>query len=258
VRDDFGGVHRRHNGIRMSSLEQIQISLGGIAKGIADGDLAVPLYQRSYAWRTENINELFQDVGTAIADKEPEYFLGSIILIRGDAGRREVVDGQQRLATTMVLIAAVRDYFIQKGDKDRADDIEREFLGTRDLKTQEWTPKLRLNELDHDFFQKRVLSPPQSVDRAIAPTRDSHRRLDAAAKGAAEHIEALVKTRSNPADHLVDWVIYLIRHGSPPDHRCRQEPGDFQGGDEPVKGMEPDRPVLRGRRHLPRPARVRS
>jgi hypothetical protein len=196
----------------MSNLQQIQIDLGGIGKGIADGDLAVPLYQRSYAWRVENANELFQDVGTAIAEKEPEYFLGSIILIRGADARREVVDGQQRLATTMILIAAIRDYFLTKGDKNRADDLERDYLGTRDLKTQEWTPKLRLNELDHDYFTKRILSRPDSTDRAVEATRDSHRRLDAGARAAAEHIGALAKTRSNPTEHLVDWVIYFKTH----------------------------------------------
>ena len=37
------------------------------------------------------------------------YFLGTVVLTHGNAGRLEVADGQQRLATTSILIAAIRD-----------------------------------------------------------------------------------------------------------------------------------------------------
>ena len=65
----------------------------------------IPLYQRAYAWTIEESEELFQDLKRAMegykgsVDDLPPYFLGSIVLIKGDEPDAEIVDGQQRLAT---------------------------------------------------------------------------------------------------------------------------------------------------------------
>src|SRR5437667_10772583 len=74
----------------------------------------IPLYQRAYAWTTEESEELFQDLIRAMdgyeesIDDAPPYFLGSIVLIKGDAPDAQVVDGQQRLTTLTMLLAALR------------------------------------------------------------------------------------------------------------------------------------------------------
>src|SRR5207302_10088390 len=65
----------------------------------------IPVYQRAYAWTIEESEELFQDLIRAKGDAEEAiddispYFLGSIVLIKGDEPDAQVVDGQQRLAT---------------------------------------------------------------------------------------------------------------------------------------------------------------
>ena len=78
----------------------------------------IPLYQRAYAWTTEESEELLQDLMRAMdgyegsIDDLPPYFLGSIVLIKGDEPLAEVIDGQQRLTT---LIKYVRnDFGLQK------------------------------------------------------------------------------------------------------------------------------------------------
>jgi Protein of unknown function DUF262 len=182
----------------MSPLEEIHINLGGIAKGISDGNLAVPVYQRSYAWEEQHIRQLFQDLATAITENEPEYFLGTIVLIRGTDPSLEVVDGQQRLATSMILLAAIRDYFFSTGDTNRASDIEREFLVTRDLRSQERVPKLRLNDVDHDFFHKAVLTAPNDPVRKMDASKESHKRIKCAAELAEKHVGHLVALHNNP------------------------------------------------------------
>src|SRR5579859_3208126 len=74
----------------------------------------IPLYQRAYAWTTEESEELLQDLFTAINSSEgtvddlPPYFLGSIVLIKGDEPDAQVVDGQQRLTTLIMLLATLR------------------------------------------------------------------------------------------------------------------------------------------------------
>lgn len=193
----------------MSGLERIDIKLEGIGHVVSDNSLSVPRYQRSYAWEDRQVSELFQDIATAIGEKEKEYFLGSIVVMNEPPNRPEVVDGQQRLATTSILLCAIRDYFYKNGDRARADDIENKYLVKRDLRTQERVPRLQLNEADHDFYQKRVLSRPDDKAREIAPQKNSHRRLARALFLAEKHIESVVSLSNKPGDRLIDWVEYV-------------------------------------------------
>src|SRR2546428_1191342 len=74
----------------------------------------IPVYQRAYAWTTEESEELIQDLISAMEGKEVSldelspYFLGSIVLIKGDEPNAQVIDGQQRLTTLTMLLAALR------------------------------------------------------------------------------------------------------------------------------------------------------
>src|SRR5215210_7314580 len=161
-------------GMNVSGLSEMDIELDGIGHILSDNRLEVPRYQRSYAWTDKHVKDLFTDLADALQNDEPEYFLGSIVAIGTDTDRIEVVDGQQRLATVTILLAAIRDYFFKNGESERASDIEREYLARRDLRTQEVIPNLRLNELDNDFFAKRIVSRPDDPGRSIPPgTRES-------------------------------------------------------------------------------------
>jgi uncharacterized protein with ParB-like and HNH nuclease domain len=130
----------------MSSRAGIEIDREGIGHAISDNTLAVPIYQRSYMWEEEQVRQLFEDLAGAMASDNADYFLGSIVVAKNPQGIPEVVDGQQRLATVTILIAAIRDYFAQHGDDQAANEFERQYLLSRDMRTREILPKLRLNE----------------------------------------------------------------------------------------------------------------
>lgn len=76
---------------------------------------SIPKYQRPYSWTTEQAELLFDDLlqtskqSNSSIDSMSPYFLGSIVLIKGDGPEAEVVDGQQRLTTLTVLLAMLRD-----------------------------------------------------------------------------------------------------------------------------------------------------
>ena len=80
----------------------------------SDYDFCIPLYQRPYAWSVKEAGELLADLldnmgpdGTSVDETDP-YFLGSIVLVKGDAPRADVVDGQQRLTTLTILFSTLR------------------------------------------------------------------------------------------------------------------------------------------------------
>src|SRR4030095_13080281 len=70
----------------------------------------VPKYQREYSWRRWQLEQLLNDIENNTAG----YFMGSIICVNdaqalgpGDEIIFEVIDGQQRLTTLSLLLAAI-------------------------------------------------------------------------------------------------------------------------------------------------------
>jgi len=74
---------------------------------------SIPEYQRSYVWESDNINDLLDDLWFAFENRsDSEYFLGSLVLKKTaekNFDEYEVLDGQQRLTTLLVLMAVLRD-----------------------------------------------------------------------------------------------------------------------------------------------------
>ena len=69
---------------------------------------AIPRYQREYTWSRAQWDALFED----LLDNELHYFLGSIICINQSQDALtvqslELVDGQQRMTTLSLLLAAI-------------------------------------------------------------------------------------------------------------------------------------------------------
>lgn len=75
-----------------------------------DATYTIPIYQRNYAWRVEQIEQLISDICDAKADEQDGYFLGNLIVTkRGTKGLDyEVIDGQQRLTTLYLILTALR------------------------------------------------------------------------------------------------------------------------------------------------------
>ena len=86
-----------------------QLGLGSILKR---NQLRVPPNQRNYKWDEREVKQLFQDLARAM--DTGDYFLGTIVTIPREGGILELVDGQQRLATIAILLAAIRDYIQDK------------------------------------------------------------------------------------------------------------------------------------------------
>ena len=192
----------------MGTLSAIAIELEGIGRILLNQNLSVPVYQRSYAWEDEHVTDLFNDINNAMRDAANEYFIGSIVTTKNQAARAEVADGQQRLATVTILLAAIRDYFYETNDKERAQSITSDVLHKKELKTLTLIPKLQLNDADNDFFVNRILLPPDDPKRSVNPTKPSHIRIDRAATLIRKQIGSLATGR-DATERLTDLVQYL-------------------------------------------------
>jgi len=125
----------------------------------------------------------------------------------------EVVDGQQRLATTTMLFAVIRDMFSGLDEPHLVRGIETEFLFGFDIKTEENAPKLQLNTRDHEFYSNRVLANPSDAKRKEKPSKtpSAGNKIQAAAAVLRAHLEAATKsyTQSSKKAYLKEWLDFL-------------------------------------------------
>ncbi|KFF02042.1 DUF262 domain-containing protein [Chryseobacterium luteum] len=80
--------------------------------GNKDALYQIPRYQRPYSWGEEQLSKLWDDLREA-QQFEPNYFLGSIITAKPEetSNYLDIVDGQQRLTTLLILLCVCRDLY---------------------------------------------------------------------------------------------------------------------------------------------------
>lgn len=85
-------------------MREITAQSKRIEEFIGNNEFYIPIYQRSYSWKTENVEMLLNDINI----NDEGYFIGNILL--EDNIKEEklyVVDGQQRLTTIYIIILAI-------------------------------------------------------------------------------------------------------------------------------------------------------
>ncbi|GAA9661857.1 hypothetical protein VEHV062_12520 [Helicobacter pylori] len=76
----------------------------------------IPIYQRPYQWTEENCEKLLDDLFSSYEYyKESDYFCGSLVLVKSDPNSKtatyDIVDGQQRLSTFILLAKVLADLY---------------------------------------------------------------------------------------------------------------------------------------------------
>lgn len=171
-------------------------------------DFLIPDYQRPYAWGEDECSTLWDDLfafafpndASDQFNRNDEYFLGPIVTFLNDDGKLEVIDGQQRLTTIMLLLRAFYDKFshmkdqqsrkmyddiqsciwktdeFDQPDKDQlkidsevaSDDDKDEFL--KILKTGETNPSMQSRYAKNfKFFQVKITKLTDEWPTYIAP-----------------------------------------------------------------------------------------
>ena len=107
-------------------------------------DFLIPDYQRPYAWEEKECQTLwddffmfaFPDEGRGAFNRNDEYFLGPIVTFRNNQNKLEIIDGQQRLTSIMLLLRAF--YAKYEKMKDENSQIARKNIEKCIWKTDEF------------------------------------------------------------------------------------------------------------------------
>jgi uncharacterized protein with ParB-like and HNH nuclease domain len=121
----------------------------------------IPPFQRAYAWGRPEIERYFSDISRIIEseldDKQHdklEHFFGTVVIKEEKAGfanKSVVVDGQQRLTTTLLFLIALRD---SETDQFKKDFINQNYLTNNASSFQD---KIKLKQVTKDWDSYRAL-----------------------------------------------------------------------------------------------------
>lgn len=169
----------------MSKQINIETSDKTIQQCLSECLYEIPTYQRPYAWEEEQLIDFWEDVVT----KDRDYFLGATVTFISErinlfGNKFVIIDGQQRLTTATIALAAIRDAYkdldksnennpaIQRQCHQGAEKTQSEFLVREDLKGNRYPVILR----PESTYSKDVLNFTEV--EAVRADESSHRKIE--------------------------------------------------------------------------------
>lgn len=162
---------------------------------LTGGFYRVPRFQRPYSWDASNVEDFWEDV----VESGRDYFIGSMVIF-SDGDAAGLVDGQQRLTTVTMMLAAIRNELRQLGAADEATGIQT-LIERKDPKG-----KLRFvlqTESSYPYLQSVIQREPGAATAAAAASseeRDLERAFTYITKQTQSVIESAQASKAQPAE----------------------------------------------------------
>ncbi len=171
----------------------------------------IPDYQRGYAWEEPQLRDLIEDI--ELLSPEKMHYTGTLVLHETGLTFKDnevkthvvcnVVDGQQRLTTLVILLETIRRAMDDAGMPPASvEGIRKAYISTTGTDGQPLY-KVTLNQDCHAYFRENILSEPPSPD---GPRVYSHQRLADAKNFFAKY---LLRKRREEGPAFSDWLMKL-------------------------------------------------
>lgn len=161
----------------------------------------IPRYQRPYSWTIDEVSDLWNDL-----KDEDSTFLGSFVFNYEKYNEDkfvEVIDGQQRLITLMILLAVLRDLYKELGDDEGA-NLTQNLISHKDQITRIEDYRLKCGDSLNSFFIENVQKKNSDVLSAN-PKRKELKAIKENYKFLKEGISAelqLIKDKARKIEYL--------------------------------------------------------
>ncbi|SHH63244.1 DUF262 domain-containing protein [Desulfofustis glycolicus] len=190
----------------------------------------IPKYQRAYAWESEPVNDFIRDIKNCFemrkSNRRHTHFFGGILSVErklvGTVSRNEyeIIDGQQRIATFTLLVAAlIKAYSDLEVTANNADDTEnaiiikgrKTILSNRFVEFEQEVNRqitnvevLKLSRADQPYYTELI--------RGANPTddRESHRRINSAYCVLSSFIKGIVDAEDQLTRKMDNLEIFQI------------------------------------------------
>ena len=129
--------------------------------------LVIPVYQRNYTWKVNSeIKPFLNDIYSVVKGEFVNHFMGIIIYNVTKSSpfygnEYSIIDGQQRITTTVLLLYAIRDYLYDNNKEEAAKRIENVYLYNEHLEND---MKLKLKPLVSDDLALKKIAERKIYD----------------------------------------------------------------------------------------------
>jgi alkylated DNA nucleotide flippase Atl1 len=160
-------------------LDVSEETLGRILAGTSQ--YVIPLYQRPYSWQAKNWATLWEDLvelaEARLSNQASSHFTGTLVLeattVTTGQTKFLVVDGQQRLTTLSVLLAAIARAWLATGDDMSFKRVKEQYLVNTYAEDSDAYYRLRPANFDEGVFRevvdgKNPKSAQSKIDNAFA------------------------------------------------------------------------------------------
>lgn len=124
-----------------------------------NGQFIIPVYQRNYTWRAnKQVKKYLMDLESLVNSEKKSHFLGVMMYVssaRGTFSEYSIVDGQQRIVTTFLILHAIYQLARESGDKSTADQIQHLYL-TNPYQDEDKRLKLKPTVSDDNVYEKII------------------------------------------------------------------------------------------------------
>lgn len=134
----------------------VETNIRAIPGTAISGQLCIPEYQRPYVWKEKQINRLLDDLIEYAKNDDagkPLFYLGSIILHQ-DGDELNIIDGQQRITTLLLMYAMAQPLFdsrIQYMSSKSVENLKRNYSYLKSVQNKdvfEYAAEHILKEID--------------------------------------------------------------------------------------------------------------
>lgn len=137
----------------------INSNLTKLGSFLGNEKLYIPEYQRGYSWEEAQLDDFWQDLEQIYQENiYDEHFFGQVVIHKNkEDGKRYIIDGQQRISTTVIFLDILRTKFKEIADStnnndanDDSEDINAKYIGRiSESKREQY---LSMGGVDKDFF----------------------------------------------------------------------------------------------------------
>lgn len=146
----------------MSNIQPERLDLLNFFERLPNTQFVVPVYQRNYVWTAKKqVKKFLEDYFLILSGQKTKHFIGIMMYLQIQKGigfsELSVVDGQQRLVTTFLILHSLRELCVETGDTALADKINEIYL---------------INKFAQDDNQRLKLKPLISDDNVYGKIID--------------------------------------------------------------------------------------
>src|ERR1017187_1091042 len=149
---------------------------------------SIPDYQRGYAWEDKQINDLIKDIEN-LYNNEHKHYTGTIVASKVDNENFDIVDGQQRITTLIIILSLLYH-------RNKSKSLYNQYLKRGEIGNERVV--LKPNSETYDVFLKSII---ENENFSLVELKSQANILNA-----KEILQKWLKKRENRIDEILEIV----------------------------------------------------